>query len=182
MSRTKAALILDPDRREEQLAYLSERVETLHEAGDQLWVSMTEDQAERLAGQGIAVQLHEEPDLIELPAARFDPAAGSPVPPEGLRAASPPEGTSSYHLVQFIAPPDPTWVHEVIRMGGTYIQTLPVNAGIFELTVLGLCDDRRRAFHVRPYLFGGDVVEHAQPDIPAVAGWNAAGIDGEVPQ
>ncbi|HEX2729731.1 MAG TPA: S8 family serine peptidase [Rubrobacteraceae bacterium] len=140
MSRTKAALILDPDRREEQLAYLSERVETLHEAGDQLWVSMTEDQAERLAGQGIAVQLHEEADLIELPAARFDPAAGSPVPPEGLRAASPPEGTSSYHLVQFIAPPDPTWVHEVIRMGGTYIQTLPVNAGVFELTVLQATD------------------------------------------
>src|SRR5215204_5403475 len=136
MSRIKAALILDPDQREEQLAYLSERVETLHEVGDQLWVSMTQEQADRLAGQGIVVQLHEEADLIELPAVRFDPTAGSPVPPEGLRAASPPEGASGYHLVQFIAPPDPTWVHEVIRLGGSYVQTLPVNAGVFELTAL----------------------------------------------
>jgi len=87
MSRIKAALILDPNRREEQLAYLSERVQTLHEAGDQLWVSMTEEQSERLAGQGIAVQLHAEADLIELPAVTFDPAAGSPEPPDGLRTA-----------------------------------------------------------------------------------------------
>src|SRR5215208_1164102 len=136
MSRIKAALILDPDQREEQLAYLSERVETLHEVGDQVWVSMTQEQADRLAGQGIVVQLHEEADLIELPAVRFDPAAGSPVPPEDLRAASPPEGASAYHLVQFIGPPDPTWVHEVIRLGGSYVQTLPVNAGVFDLTAL----------------------------------------------
>src|SRR5215208_5878380 len=136
MSRIKAALILDPDQREEQLAYLSERVETLHEVGDQLWVSMTQEQADRLAGQGIVVQLHEEADLIELPAVRFDPTAGSPVPPEGLRATALPEGASGYHLVQFIAPPDPTWVHEVIRLGGSYVQTLPVNAGVFELTAL----------------------------------------------
>src|SRR5215213_830380 len=136
MSRIKAALILDPDQREEQLAYLSERVETLHEVGDQLWVSMTQEQADRLAGKGIVVQLHEEADLIELPAVRFDHTAGSPVPPEGLRATALPEGASGYHLVQFIAPPDPTWVHEVIRLGGSYVQTLPVNAGVFELTAL----------------------------------------------
>src|SRR5215208_4438794 len=106
MSRTKAALILDPDRRDEQLAYLSERVETLHEAGDQLWVSMTEDQSERLAGQGIVVQLHEEADLIELPAVTFDPAAGSPEPPDDLHATPPPQGSTGYYLVQFVAPPD----------------------------------------------------------------------------
>src|SRR5215207_6796275 len=98
MSRIKAALILDPDRREEQLSYLSERVSTLHEAGDQLWVSMTEEQADRLARQGIAVQLHEEADLIELPAVTFDPAAGSPEPPDDLRAAPPPQGATGYHL------------------------------------------------------------------------------------
>jgi hypothetical protein len=63
MSRIKAALILDPDRRDEQLAYLSERVRILSKAGDQLWVSMTEDQSERFAGQGIAVQPHEEADV-----------------------------------------------------------------------------------------------------------------------
>jgi serine protease AprX len=136
MSRTKAALILDPDRREEQLAYLSERVETLHEAGDQLWVSMTEEQANRLAEQGIAVQLHEEADLIELPAVTFDPAAGSPEPPDGLRAATPPQGTIEYYLVQFVAPPDPTWVHEIIRLYGNYVQNVPVNAGVFRLTAI----------------------------------------------
>src|SRR5215218_3560921 len=136
MSRIKAALILDPDQREEQLAYLSERVETLHEVGDQLWVSMTQDQADRLAGQGIVVQLHEEADLIELPAVTFDPAAGSPEPPEDLRAAPPPQGASRYYIVQFIAPPDPTWVHEILRLGGSYVQNLPVNAGVFRLTAI----------------------------------------------
>jgi hypothetical protein len=55
MSRIKAALILDPDQREEQLAYLSERVETLHEVGDQVWVSMTQEQANRLAGRSLVV-------------------------------------------------------------------------------------------------------------------------------
>jgi hypothetical protein len=94
MSRTKAALILDPDRRAEQLAYLSERVRVLHEVGDQLWVSMTEDQSDRLAGQGIVVQLHVEADLIELPSVTFDPSAGSPEPPEDLRATPPPQGAT----------------------------------------------------------------------------------------
>ncbi|HJQ29587.1 MAG TPA: hypothetical protein VJ827_09605, partial [Rubrobacter sp.] len=136
MSRIKAALILDPNRREEQLAYLSERVQILHEVGDQLWVSMTEEQSERLAGQGIAVQLHEEADLIELPAVTFDPDAGSPEPPEGLRAASPPQGETGYYVVQFVAPPDPTWVHELLRLGGGYVQNLPVNAGIFKISAI----------------------------------------------
>jgi serine protease AprX len=136
MSRTKAALILDPDRRDEQLAYLSERVETLYEVGDQLWVSMTEDQSERLAVQGIAVQLHEEADLIELPALTFDPASGSPEPPEDLRAKQPPQGATAYYLVQFVAPPDPTWAHEILRLGGSYVQNLPVNAGLFKLSAI----------------------------------------------
>jgi serine protease AprX len=136
MSRIKAALILDPDRRDEQLAYLSERVRILSKAGDQLWVSMTEDQSERFAGQGIAVQPHEEADLIELPAVTFDPAEGSPEPPENLRAAPPPQGATGYYLVQFVAPPDPTWVHEILRLGGSYVQTLPVNAGVFRLSAI----------------------------------------------
>src|SRR5918994_2905928 len=136
MSRIKAALILDPDQREEQLAYLSERVETLHKVGDQLWVSMTEEQSDRLAGQGIVVQLHEEADLIELPAVTFDPNAGSPVLPEGLGAAPPDSPEKGYYLVQFIAPPDPTWVHDIIRLGGSYVQNLPVNAGVFRLTAI----------------------------------------------
>ncbi len=136
MSRTKAALILDPVRRGEQLAYLSGRVRVLHEAGDQLWVSMTEDQSGRLAEQGIVVQLHEEADLIELPAVTFDPASGSPEPPEELRAAPPPQNASGYYLVQFVAPPDPTWVHEILRLGGSYVQNVPVNAGVFRLTAV----------------------------------------------
>src|SRR5918992_675954 len=136
MSRTKAALILDPDRRAEQLAYLSERVRVLHEVGDQLWVSMTEDQSDRLAGQGIVVQLHVEADLIELPSVTFDPSAGSPEPPEDLRATPPPQGATGYYLVQFIAPPDPTWVHEILRLGGSYVQNVPVNAGVFKLSAI----------------------------------------------
>src|SRR5215208_7065050 len=136
MSRTKAALILDPNQRAEQLAYLSERVQILHEVGDQLWVSMTEDQADRLAAQGIVVQLHEEADLIELPAVTFDPAEGGPEPPEGLRAAPPNPGVTGYYLVQFIAPPDPDWIHDIIRLGGSYVQTLPVNAGVFQLSTI----------------------------------------------
>ena len=57
MSRKKAALILDPNRRREQMAYVSERAEILHEFGGQLWVSMTEAQAGRFANRGITVQL-----------------------------------------------------------------------------------------------------------------------------
>src|SRR5215203_4763762 len=136
MSRIKAALILDPDRRDEQLAYLSERVRVLYEVGDQLWVSMTEDQSERLAGRGIVVQLHEEADLIELPAVTFDPAAGSPEPPDNLHTTPPPQGATGYYLVQFVAPPDPTWVHEILRLGGSYVQNLPVNAGVFKLSAI----------------------------------------------
>ncbi len=97
---------------------------------------MTEDQSDRLAGQGIAVQLHEEADLIEVPAVTFDPAAGSPEPPDDLRATPPPQGATGYYLVQFVAPPDPTWVHEILRLGGSYVQNLPVNAGVFKLSAI----------------------------------------------
>ena len=134
MTRTKAALMLDPNRRAEQLAYLSGRAEVLKEAGDHLWVSITDAQAERFEEHGIIVQLHEEADLIELPAVTFDPAASVPEPPEALRAAPPGYGASGYYLVQFIAPAEPAWVHEIIHLGGARVQDLPVNVGVFQLT------------------------------------------------
>lgn len=134
MSRKKAALILDPDRRAEQMAYVSERVEILHEVGGQLWVSMTEAQTSRFAQYGILVQLHEEADLIELPAVVFDPADGDPEPPEDLRATAPAPGELAHYLVRFVAPADPAWINEIVYLGGSFVQNLPVNVGVFRLT------------------------------------------------
>ena len=61
MSRIKASLMFDPDRRTEQVAYVRERVSEWREAGSQVWTSITEDQA---AGsqQGIYLQLREGAD------------------------------------------------------------------------------------------------------------------------
>lgn len=133
MSRKKAALILDPDRRPEQMAYVAERAEILHQFGDQLWVSITGEQVSRFAERGIGVQIREEADWIELPAIVFDPAGGEPEPPSGYEAAEPPANERAYYLVQFIAPVDPAWVREITNVGGTFVQNVPVNAGVFRL-------------------------------------------------
>ena len=52
MSRIKAALIVDPDRRAELLAYVSERAEILHGVGDQLWVLHDGDAGEPVCRAG----------------------------------------------------------------------------------------------------------------------------------
>ncbi|HEY6890962.1 MAG TPA: hypothetical protein VI300_24380, partial [Solirubrobacter sp.] len=126
--RIKATLILDPDRREAQLAYLADRVQTIRAAGDQLWAAITEEQAARLADEGIAVQLHPAADWILLPAGGFDPVATPPLPPRDLQAPSPPAVT----VVQFVAPIAAGWIAELAAFG-SLVQTLGPTVALFRL-------------------------------------------------
>src|SRR5256885_197267 len=105
MSRFKASLLLDPHRREDQVALVRERVSLWHEFGDLIWTEITDEQAEFFAQQGIVVQFQKTADLVLLPAVMFDPAEGEPEPPEELMAVAPSGGTTAYYLVQFNAPP-----------------------------------------------------------------------------
>lgn len=131
MTRQKAVLLLDPRRRREQRAYLAERVNILQQTGDQLWAAVTERQVARFTDRGIRVQLRDHADLLELPAIVFDPLEGEARPPEQLSA--PVEGDAAYHLVQFVAPPTQAWLGAVARLGGEYVQAVPVHAAAFRL-------------------------------------------------
>jgi hypothetical protein len=130
MARIKAVLILDPARAGEQLAYVAERAKILHTAGDQLWAAITDDQVDRFAGQGIAVQVREDADSVHVPAGTFDPLVAVPEPPAELRV---PTG-NLHQLVQFIAPPDPGWIAAIADLGGSFVQQIPAVAGAFRLT------------------------------------------------
>lgn len=129
MARKKAVLILNPARAAEQLGYLAERAEILRQVGDQVWAAITDEQVDRFAGQGIAVQVHDDADLIHVPAGTFDPVPDAPDLPAGLRAAD----GEAYHLVQFIAPPDPAWIAAITGLGGSFVCHVPADAGAFRL-------------------------------------------------
>lgn len=138
MSRIKASLMFDPDRRAEQMAFVRERVNEWHEAGSQIWTSITEEQADRFAEQGIYVQLREGADLIELPAVIFNPAEAVPGLSEGLAAeltATEPAGeATAYYLVQFTAPPDRRWISFIEELGASYVEDLPAQVCVFRMT------------------------------------------------
>jgi len=131
MARIKAVLILDPSRAADQLAYVSERAEILRRVGDQVWAAITDEQVDRFAGQGIVVQVHADADSIHVPAGTFDPIAATPDPPAGLRARD--GDGEAYHLVQFIAPPDPAWIAAIAGLGGSFVGYIPADAGAFRL-------------------------------------------------
>ena len=134
MALKKAVLIFDPRRRAAQMAFATQRVQVLDAIGDQLWVLMTEEQAPRFAEQGIVVQFREDADWLQTPAATFDPLVAAPELAPDLRAPQPSGDETAYTIVQFTAPPDPTWIAEVTDLGGQFVQNLPVNAGVFRLT------------------------------------------------
>jgi hypothetical protein len=134
MSRIRASLIFDPNRREEQMAFVRERVSDLHEYGAQVWTSITEDQAARFAERGILVQLHEGSDLIQLPAVVFDPSQAVPEPPADLAALEPSGNETAYYLAQFIAPPDPNWISFIEELGASLVQDVPAQARVFRMT------------------------------------------------
>jgi hypothetical protein len=146
MSRIKAVLIFDPDRRQEQMAFAADRAQILHEIGDQLWVSITEEQVPRFAERGITVQLRPESDWIELPAIVFDPAQGEPEPPTTFQATEPTGDVQAYYLVQFIVPVESGWIGTLIQLGGNYVQNLPVNASVFRLTAAQAAAARQLEF------------------------------------
>ncbi|HKQ72641.1 MAG TPA: S8 family serine peptidase [Blastocatellia bacterium] len=134
MSRIKASLIFDPDRRAEQMAYARERVSEWHEVGSQVWTSVTEDQAARFAEQGIYVQLREGAELIQLPAVVFDPSEAVPEPPSELAASEPTGEATAYYLVQFLAPPERLWISFIEELGATFVQDAPAQASVFRMT------------------------------------------------
>ena len=126
----KAMLLLDPERREEQTAFVAERARVLLASGDRLWVDMNEALGERLGAQGIQVQPCEGADLIELPALVFDPAQGEPQVPAALAAVA----DTPYHIVQFVVPPEPEWLQALEEAGGAYLGDLPSHAALFSFT------------------------------------------------
>jgi hypothetical protein len=136
MSRVKATLMLDPARRQEQLAFVRERVnaDDIREFGDQLWVSILEDQAPRFAEAGIYVQFHPEADSIVLPAIVFDPPADEPDPPADLRATEPTGATTAYYLVKYFAPPDSSWIDDLHAIDGTLVDDVPTQAAVYRFT------------------------------------------------
>jgi subtilisin family serine protease len=129
MARTKAVLVLYPARAGEQLAYVSERAEIVHRAGDQLWVSLADEQVERFAAQGIVVQVRRDADTIQVPAGTFDPVAALPEPPAELRSSG--SDGNLHQLVQFVAPPDPAWIATIATAGGEFVRHLPADAAVF---------------------------------------------------
>ncbi|MEB3294551.1 MAG: S8 family serine peptidase, partial [Synechococcales bacterium] len=134
MVSSKAIFILDPDRRSEQFAILTEQVRSLHPLGDAFWAVVTEEQADRFARRGIVVQMQVGADLVELPAIEFDPDEGEPNPPALFTAALPTGTQTAYYLVQFFAPPESAWMTEIEAIGGRYIQSLPRHLAVFQLT------------------------------------------------
>ena len=56
----KAILMFDPDRRPEQVAFVTARTQILHQNGDQAWVVVEEGQAERMAAEGMAILVAEQ--------------------------------------------------------------------------------------------------------------------------
>jgi serine protease AprX len=144
--RKKAVLLFDPNRRQEQLAFVRDRAPILQEFGDNIWTRITDEQAARFAEQGILVQFHEEADLIELPAVMFDPAAGEPQPPAELTVREPGAGETAYYLVQFIAAPDADWIQALEDLDGTYVQDIPANVAVFRLTTAQAAEAHERTF------------------------------------
>ena len=130
----KAVLILDPNRRSEQLAFIAERARILHQFGDRVWVSMPDESANRFTAQGIQVQPHEAADLIELPAVLFDPAQAEPLPPPGLAAPQPAGGDTGYYIVQFVVAPEAAWVESIVSASAIFVTDVPVHAAIFSMT------------------------------------------------
>lgn len=130
----KAILVFDPDRRPEQLQYVTDRTAILRNAGDQVWVDISETQAQRFSAQGVSVLFQEGVDWIELPSVSFDPAERVPAPPPSLQAVPPVAGDRAYTLVQFMVPPDAAWLEAVVKLGAFYIQNLPISVSVFRMT------------------------------------------------
>lgn len=132
MPQVKAALLFDPDRRDRQRAFVAERTPILHSFGDQVWVAIAEEQAERFVEQGIQVQLYPDADQVELPALVFRPVDGEPAVPAELRAL-PAGADQTYHVVLFVAGREDAWVGAIEEMGGQFVEDLDVNTSIFRL-------------------------------------------------
>lgn len=102
MSRKKAALTLDPFRRDDQVAYIQDRAEKIFDFGDQIWASITEDQAAGFADQGIQVQFHDAAGTVTVPSVAFVPP-DEPVPPRTCARRSHPEPIR--HITSSNSPP-----------------------------------------------------------------------------
>ena len=104
MTRSRATVLLDSERRSEQLAFIRERDPEAIEVGDHVWASLTDEQAALLAGQHMWVELHPDADYVELPAVRFRPSEELPAVPADLTAQPPSGSITAYFIVLFKVP------------------------------------------------------------------------------
>jgi hypothetical protein len=129
----RAVLMLDPQRRLEQIAFIAQRDPNYREFGERIWALLDETQADIFAREGILVQFQTESDLVEVPAGVFRAPAEVPQPPADLAATEPTGSDRAYYIVLFLASL-PEFVDGVTALEGELIDDLPGPAVIFKLT------------------------------------------------
>jgi hypothetical protein len=134
VSLQPTVVMLDPARRDDQIAALTERVPDLRDFGDRVWMRIDDDQAERFAAQGFLVQRYPDAELVVLPAVAFRPPGETAQPPAAL-AAAPPSGTdTAYAVVLFAGPPQPEWIDAARELGAVFVDDLSGQASIARLS------------------------------------------------
>ena len=64
----------------------------------------------------------------------FDPLDREPQPAANLTEVAPTGDATAYYLVQFIAPPDASWLNTIAETSALYIRDIPVHAAVFRCT------------------------------------------------
>ena len=135
MSRQIAVLTLDPQRWNEQMAYISARGEIAHWSGDRPWMALTEDQVPRLEAEGISVVFPLNQDQIQTPALIFQPSTDTPVPPSAFAATEPGGADKAHYIVHFGFPPESAEIQSLLDSGATWVQELDYNAVVVSATL-----------------------------------------------
>ncbi|HEX8474431.1 MAG TPA: S8 family serine peptidase [Pyrinomonadaceae bacterium] len=146
MKSIGASITFNNEQRGEQERFVRDRAEVIQVFGDQVWANITPEQAETFRQQGIEVQFHEQAYLVELPGILFDPVEGEPQPPADFAFNEPPDGETTYYLVQFQAPPDQDWIAALEETGATYVSDAPQQVGLFRMTTDEAASVREQEF------------------------------------
>ncbi|MFG6489095.1 S8 family serine peptidase [Roseateles sp. BYS78W] len=131
---TLAFLRFDPDRAPEQDAFARSRVTVLRESGGQLWVRLEDPQVATLQAEGIEVTPYADAGELALGPLRWRPLEETPQPPAALTAATPGGTDTADWLLLFAAPPDKSWLQELMLAGAEPLQQLSLTASVYRMT------------------------------------------------
>ena len=88
----------------------------------------------RAAAAGVGAAAHDEYDLLGLPGGTLDTRIGV-LPPQGAElVAQYPKGVFGLYVLQFLGPPKPGWLIDIVKLGGIVIEPIPVNGYLAALT------------------------------------------------